>query len=324
MKNNPVSHQSQAACPLCSSTESTVLTPELRRGHGEVHYCPSCEHGYLVGHEIVDEKEYYGELYRQEYSHKAEAAVTHAQEIFEIYKSYQQERLRHISHYLAPDSRLLEVGASAGQFLMHVKDQVGEVNAIELDRACCEFLTGELGIAADAEFLENSKFAGQVYDVVCAFQVMEHVEHPVEFLKTLRNASKPGGVIFVEVPNLRDPLLSVWDVPAYHKFYYHSAHIHYFTESSLCQVAREAGFNADQIETNFTQDYNLLNHLHWIMNNGPQADCHVGLSEVALRGSNQEMAAWLTDEMRELNNRYVAKLVESKRTSNILMKLRHD
>lgn len=315
---------STANCPLCASETSEILAHQLRRGNGMVRYCPACDHGYLVQEQVLDAKEYYGELYRQEYSHNAEAAATHAREIYRVYKNYQQDRLHHILPHLTANSRLLEVGASAGQFLSHVKDKVGQVNAIELDKACCAFLGSEFGIKADAEFLENSRFADQTYDVVCAFQVIEHVEQPVEFLKTLQRATKRGGTIFIEAPNLHDPLLSVWDEPTYRKFFYHSAHIHYFTEASLSKVARDAGYRPDQIEISFTQDYNLLNHLHWIMNDGPQVDCHVGLSEINLRGPNQEIAAWLTEEMRAVNRKYIAKLIAAKCTSNMLMKLRHD
>jgi 2-polyprenyl-3-methyl-5-hydroxy-6-metoxy-1,4-benzoquinol methylase len=313
-----------ATCPLCGGQTSKILAHQLRRGNGMVLYCPACDHGYLLQELVVDAKEYYGELYRQEYSHNAEAAATNAREIYRVYKDYQQDRLHHIGPILTSGSRLLEVGASSGQFLVHVKDKVAEVNAIELDKACCAFLGSELGIAAEAEFLEKSRFADQTYDVVCAFQVIEHVEQPAEFLKTLRQATKKGGTLFIEAPNLHDPLLSVWNVPTYQKFFYHSAHLHYFTEASLRKVAQDAGFRPDQIEISFTQDYNVLNHLHWIMNDGPQADCHVGLSEINLRGPTQEIAAWLTEEMRVVNQKYIARLVAAKCTSNMLMKLRHD
>ncbi|MBE5528325.1 hypothetical protein A9J41_12480 [Laribacter hongkongensis] len=313
-----------AGCPLCGAQTSRILAHQLRRGNGMVRYCPTCDHGYLVQEQVVDTKVYYGELYRQEYSHNAEAAATNAREIYRVYKDYQQDRLHHIGPHLTSSSRLLEVGASSGQFLVHVKGKVAEVNAIELDKACCAFLGGELGIAAEAEFLEKSRFADQTYDMVCAFQVIEHVEHPAEFLKTLRQVTKKGGTLFIEAPNLHDPLLSVWGVPTYQKFFYHSAHLHYFTEASLRKVAQDAGFHPDQIEISFTQDYNVLNHLHWIMNDGPQADCHVGLSEINLRGPNQEIATWLTEEMRMVNQKYISRLIAAKCTSNMLMKLRHD
>ena len=60
------------------------------------------------------------------------------------------------------------------------------------------------------------------------------------------------------------------------------------------------------------------------MNDGPQADCHVGLSEINLRGPTQEIAAWLTEEMRAVNRKYIAKLIAAKCTSNMLMKLRNE
>jgi len=308
-------------CPLCASETSKIIAEKLRRGNGSVAYCTTCEHGFLIHNQAIDAKGYYGELYRQEYSHNAEVAATNAREIFTVYKEYQQQRLAHIYPYLNSDTRLLEIGASAGQFLVHIKDKVGEVNAIELDKACCAFLGSEHGIEADSELLENSRFADSNYDIVCAFQVIEHVEHPVAFLKTLHHATKKGGGIYVEAPNLRDPLLSVWDVPTYRQFFYHSAHLHYFTEASLIKVAIDAGFRPDQIEISFSQDYNILNHLHWVMNNGPQADCHIGLGSINFTGRDQELANWLNGEIEVLNKKYLQKLITKKVTSNIMMKL---
>ena len=46
----------------------------------------------------------------------------------------------------------------------------------------------------------------------------------------------------LEVPNLDDPLLRIWDVPAYEKFYYHEAHLSCFTEESLKILLEKCGF----------------------------------------------------------------------------------
>lgn len=313
----------RGSCPLCGQVSYNVLAHSLRRSEGKVLKCLACDHGFLLQHERFDAKKFYSDEYRQEYSHLVEPTATNARELFDVYSAYQAERLNAMRLYLKSDTSLLEVGASAGQFLFHVKDVVGKVNAIELDRECSRFLTEELGIENDIEFLEESRFADETYDVVCAFQVIEHVDQPVEFLKTLRRATKEDGTIFVEAPNLSDPLLSVWDVPTYQNFFYHNAHLHYFTESSLNKVARDAGFSSDQIEVSYTQDYNILNHLHWIMNDGPQTSCHVGLSDIDLRGKEREISTWLNDEIRQLNQKYVSKLIDAKCTSNIMMKLRH-
>ena len=312
---------SDAWCPLCGIGTDLVLTNYLRRGKGTVFYCKSCDHGFLIPDERVDTKEYYSAKYRQEYSHRAAGLATNAREIFDIYSKYQGHRLELISQYLFPTAKVLEVGASAGQFLASIKNQVAQVDGVELDEACCEFMRNELNIRADSEFLRTSMFCDEKYDVVCAFQVMEHVESPVDFLIDLRLSMKKDGVAFVEVPNLHDPLLSVWNVNSYKTFYYHSAHLHYFSESSLKKAAIGAGFSPSQIIIKFTQDYNLLNHLNWIMNDAPQATCDVGLNEINIRGANEEISSWLTERLKSLNSEYIAKLMATKVTSNLMMVL---
>jgi 2-polyprenyl-3-methyl-5-hydroxy-6-metoxy-1,4-benzoquinol methylase len=316
-------HSHQASCPLCHNPTDRVLSTRLRRGTGIVFYCDACKHGFLSENQAPDAKAYYAENYRQEYSHNAEAAATNAREIFEVYKSYQKDRLKTIVPHLSPETRLLEVGASSGQFLVNIKDQVATVNAVELDKACCAFMSSEFGIEADSEFLRESRFADERYDVVCAFQVLEHVEDPVAFLRELQQSAHPGATMFIEVPNLNDPLLSVWNVEAYQKFFYHSAHLHYFTEDSLRKVTALAGFSNGQVEVSFTQDYNLLNHLNWITNNAPQATCNVGLSEVGLTGADEEISTWLSGKVKALNDEYIARLVKAKLTSNMMMVIKN-
>lgn len=311
-------------CTLCSSSTNKILSSELRRGHGLVYFCETCEHGFLVPETDFNEKKYYADSYRQEYSHNAEPSKTNAREIFDTYRDFQRDRLAIISEYLGSDLSLLEVGASSGQFLCNVKDRLGLVNAIELDRDCCSFMQEQLGVDADSEFLANSKFSHKTYDLVCAFQVMEHVVNPVLFLRDLIGATKKRGTIFIEVPNLDDPLLSVWNVAPYQKFFYHSAHLHYFTGNSLQKVAIDAGFLPKNIEVKYIQDYNLLNHLNWLTNGSPQTTCHVGLGEIRFSGQNQEIADWVSTEIRILNEKYISKLANEKSTSNIMMILKNE
>jgi 2-polyprenyl-3-methyl-5-hydroxy-6-metoxy-1,4-benzoquinol methylase len=317
---SPVSTQStgSSACPLCGTQATKVLANKLRRGRGIVLLCEACDHGFLVPEQRLDSKEYYSEAYWQEVSHKAAGGGTAAQELFDVYNKYQSGRLAFIEPYLRPATTLLDIGASAGMFLVHVKDRVARANAIELDRSCCEFLRTKLGIDVDSKFLRESKFAGEKYDVICSFQVMEHVDSPVEFLRDIRASMHEKSVAFVEVPNLGDPLLTVWNIPSYQNFYYHSAHLHYFTEQSLRKAASDAGFSPAHVKVHFTQDYNLLNSLHWIMNDAPQPTCDWGLSEITIPGQNASIAGWLTQRLRELNTELSAKLAHAKATANLM------
>ena len=306
-------------CPLCGGAQVVGVTDRLRRGVGVVHRCDACDHGFLVSEVDRDDRAYYAEEYRAEYSHQAVGSSTDARELFEVYERFQGDRLALMADHLVPTARLLEVGASAGQFLHHARSRVASVSAIELDVDCCSFMAEELGIPAESSLLAESSFADGGYDVVCAFQVMEHVSDPVEFLEDLRAAAAAGGTVFVEVPNLHDPLLTVWDVRGYHDFYFHGAHLHYFSATSLLKVAADAGFAPEDLELHFLQDYNLLNHLHWVTLGAPQPTCEVGLRPVSVPGADEDMASWLTDEMVRLDAEYRARLVDSGRTSNLML-----
>jgi len=315
---------SSIGCPLCEAHSHTLLSSKLRRGDGKVFLCNSCKHGFLDLKPEIDLKEYYGEAYRKEYSSRAQVSGTNAHEIFNVYYDYQESRLEIIRPSLGENKSVLEVGCSAGQFISHIKSEAGLINGIELDKDCCAYVNKEFGVSCDSNYLPESKFRNNKYDVVCSFQVMEHVPDPVSFLKELINVSSANGKIYVEVPNLHDPLIKVWNNDAYKNFYYHSAHLHYFTEYSLLNVALKAGVASNKVKFEFTQDYNLLNHLNWISNNAPQVDCHVGLSDVDLKYGKDGIADWLNGELTMLNKSYVDRLKDLKATSNIMMVISHD
>ena len=304
-----------ADCPLCNTPTERVLTHVLRRGTGVVFHCEVCDLGFLVG-EKVDPKEFYACDYRRTASHRAAGGTTHPQELFDVYSRYQAGRLDAVLPRLSKDSTVLEIGASAGQFLFHLEGKCARRCAIELDKSCCDFMTG-MGIEADHNFLVESRFAGDKFDVVVAFQTMEHVEHPRAFVDDIRSVLKPGGTAFIEVPNLYDGLRSVWAIPEYEKFYFHSDHPFYFSAASLKMIARGAGFKKPTVR--FTQDYNLLSVINWFTSRGPLPDCHVGLSPIKFEGENIRMAHWLSSELSHLNDLYIEKLASIGATSTLMM-----
>lgn len=305
------------SCPLCEQLTDTVLSRQLRRGTGIVYHCEPCDLGFLVADEF-DAHARYDADYRKSVSHRAQPSATNPQEIFDTYSRYQDDRVKLVTQYKSSKSDVLEIGASAGQFL-HRLENYQRRCAIELDRDCCRFMRDTLGIEASADVLRESRFWGQAFDLVCAFQVIEHTSDPVAFLSDIRTVMRPGAVAFIEAPNLNDHLLSVWDIPEYRDFYYHSDHRFYFTAKSLEAVARKAGF--ENVEIQFTQDYSLINTLNWISNKSPQPTCHPGLAPVMSIKKDDVLTAWLADALMRINDMYTGALVQRGATSNLMMRL---
>jgi len=306
------------SCPFCKNLSKTIMTEKLRIGKGRVLFCKKCEVGFLEKF-VTNEAEYYNNAYRKKYSHRSESCETNPSEIFNIYKTFQKDRLSVLKQYVAGKDSLLELGASAGQFLVHVKDMFSIVNAIELDSSCVNYIQEMFEIDADNKTLEHSKFKNLTYDICCSFQVMEHTSDPKHFLQTIFNALNHKGIGLIEVPNLYDPLISVWNIREYSEFYYHEAHNFYFTENFLRRLSHETGFKVLQIY--FLQDYNILNHLNWIMNKQPQKTCEIGLNLPEVKSTETEIGTWLSQKLQQLNSEYIKILSEHKKTSNIMMVL---
>lgn len=264
-------------CYLCGTRNLVHLTTQLRNGPGVVLYCDTCGIGMLQDRSDDLEK-YYDEEYRKSHGPRLNQPSSYA-EIFESYVHYQTQRVELLKPWLNPSVRLLEVGCSTGHFLYNVKGLVGEVVGVDYDSGAAEFAGRACQCTTFGCGLDESGLELASFDIVCAIQTIEHVEDPIDFAAMLGKYLKSDGVVYIEVPSLNDPLLSLYRNSNYHNFYFHEAHLFYFTPRSLITVMNRSGFAG---KVYFTQDYNLLNHLHWIMIGKPQPTCHDGLGNPKL------------------------------------------
>ena len=67
----------------------------------------------------------------------------------------------------------------------------------------------ERGITVVEELLSDHS---KTYDVVTAFQVLEHIADPLPFLKNCIDALNPGGLLVIAVPN-NDAFIRFADLP---------------------------------------------------------------------------------------------------------------
>lgn len=314
-------------CRICGNDTTVVLTSKLRRGEGVVYYCPNCDYGMLRP-KFEKAKKYYNEEYRQSFKDDLTSSKEESpEEIYEMRCEYQKDRLAIMKDFFDTEKSLLEIGSSAGQFLSKVKSEFQYVAGIELSEECAKYTTLRWNIPIYTKELSQIEWNGFQFDYVAFFQVLEHIENPKEFLKDVSKCLKNNGKVFIEVPSLDDPLRTLWNVPAYEGFYYHEAHLSYFSEKSIRRILEECGYRIEEIY--FIQDYNLLNHIYWYFNNKPQPTCEFGLSIPKIdfeKGSNQreivgvrEAGDEINGLLAETNNRYFEILSKYHLTSNMLV-----
>lgn len=109
--------------------------------------------------------------------------------------------------HIGAQDRVLEVGCGKGVFRSFLADTV-DYQGLEFNQAAIDKATAK-GLHVTSDPIQNhaDNHTGE-YDVVCHFQVLEHVADPQGFLQACAQALKPGGKFIVAVP-AEDSFLSI-------------------------------------------------------------------------------------------------------------------
>ncbi|MAG92452.1 MAG: hypothetical protein CMJ48_01695 [Planctomycetaceae bacterium] len=295
-------------CYLCGDENLNVIRQKLRYDISRnVLRCGNCGVVYLQPREESLE-DYYCEDYRKKHSPILGEALS-SREIFEYHLPFQGPRVERLRPVLTSSSRVLDIGCSAGHFLHSIREQVHEVVGAEFNKSDAAFVNEELGIKTYTEPLVETDLPKEHFDIITMFHVLEHIDDPITFLETTRSYLKPGGHIYVEVPNLQDAMLSLYEVKEYADFWFREPHIFYFSAQTLSAVLEKSGYSG-RIQT--AQRYSLLNHLSWQLTRGPQKTMDDAMRSPALIRSETappEVCDDLNEWFRRVDQEYRA-LVE--------------
>jgi SAM-dependent methyltransferase len=107
---------------------------------------------------------------------------------------------KYLAHTL-PKKKLniLNVGVSTGhtsEMLM----QFGKVTSIEYDKDCIDFTKDKIDLDILLGSILELPFESNTFDVVCAFDVVEHVEDDQLAMSELHRVCKSEGHVFITVP----------------------------------------------------------------------------------------------------------------------------
>jgi SAM-dependent methyltransferase len=224
-----------AACLLCGATPTRLLqrvpARDLEAAYrdalaisylipvDELLYlaCPSCTLRFFTPTVTGDER-FYADLQRISW-----------------YYSAGKQEFRMAARHIDATHHVLEIGAGRGLFAREI--QPASYTGLEFSPTAIE-LAAQNGVRLLAQTIEQHALEhGQRYDIVCTFQVLEHVANPRTFLDSAVACLKPGGRLMVSVP-AEDGFAghAYWDVlnmPPHH--------VTRWTDESLRAIARSFG-----------------------------------------------------------------------------------
>jgi len=103
------------------------------------------------------------------------------------------------------DLKILNVG-SGPSYTSQLLEEFGEVKSIEYDQICADMVKDTLGIDIEQGSITELRFEDNQYDLVTAFDVVEHVEDDALAVSELHRVCKPGGHVLITIP----AFMSLW------------------------------------------------------------------------------------------------------------------
>jgi SAM-dependent methyltransferase len=137
---------------------------------------------------------------------------------------------------------VLDVGSGLAVFPFRMKEAGWDVTALDPDARAAEHARQNAKVhSVHADFLTWEPPEGSRFDVITMNKVLEHVEDPVAMLQRTRRWIRPGGFLYVEVPDASAAKAG----PGREEFFIE--HLHVFSQESCALSMRRAGWNLGPI-----------------------------------------------------------------------------
>jgi len=133
-------------------------------------------------------------LYKRSHGHDGQLSQAAA----DTYLRYFQENFSPFPF----QKRVLEIGCGPGYFLKTlIQHECQQVHGVEPSLEAVE-QSGELkGLIHNGMFISGI-YPKEYFDIICAFQMFDHLSDPVKFLKSCQEYVKPGGKLFIILHNI--------------------------------------------------------------------------------------------------------------------------
>jgi len=158
-----------------------------------------------------------------------------------MFSSDPEIRLEIIERFVSPGS-LCDFGAGAGRLLESARARGWTVCGVEPGRSRKQLESQGFNVQDDITKIEP-------VDAISMIHVLEHCPSPVDVLATFREKLRPGGILYIEVPNadslrarLADSFLKPLWTHAPERYLAFPIHLFYFNTFSLTRLLESSGY----------------------------------------------------------------------------------
>ena len=214
------------ACPICKSLNSSVFMKENaynNRDHIQLLRCTDC--GFVFSKSAYIDYSSFG---------KSASLKTPAELVKDSASQGIPDLVSEIINKTGINQgKILDFGCGVGLFLRNFKKKHYDVLGVE-DSDAFRAMLGKVAISSVSDLSEIKDLRGH-FDIVIIKDVVEHLEYPLDILNNVISFIKPGGFLYLRVPN-RYAYPFHWAVDT-------KGHINHFTPREVKKILKTAGLN---------------------------------------------------------------------------------
>jgi 2-polyprenyl-3-methyl-5-hydroxy-6-metoxy-1,4-benzoquinol methylase len=142
---------------------------------------------------------------------------------------------------------LLDLGCSTGTFLASLRGEGWELHGIEISPEVAKKAARTSGANVYIGDVLTTRLQPESFDAITCFDVLEHLYQPREVVQRAYQWLKPGGVLYVLVPNIDS-----WEARLFGSYWYGlelPRHLSHFSPASLRRLAASIGFEEISLVT---------------------------------------------------------------------------
>lgn len=241
------------ACPVCGGTDVDFM---LARFGQDIMRCRVCTHRYSTPRVTFDTAV---SLYRDDKTASDIYTQPMQVEIDEIKYQYGLD----LVEKLGPPGRdkIMDVGCGSGVYLRVAEaNGWGQCVGVDINERYADVYAESPGVQFINSSFEDLDVAriGKDYDVIAMWSVLEHIYNVHDILDKLHAILKPGGLLFILVPNVESLATRLMRERSPTFSWKHLAH---FSPKSLTHLIEAHGFDKIFHETVITEIDNIKSYM---------------------------------------------------------------
>ncbi len=217
-------------CLICSS-ENLILLEKYKSAH--LCKCNSC--GFIFSKKIPTEielEDFYNGYGRADYL--SPITIKRYNELLDRFEKFRKT------------GKIIDVGCGIGYFLETAKSRGWEVYGTEYTNEAIQICKNK-GIKISKGKLNSENYNPESFDIITSFEVLEHINNPLEEIDNFSKILRIGGLVYLTTPNfnsfLRYKLKEKYDVITYPE------HLSYYTHKTLNNLFKTSNFNKLKFES---------------------------------------------------------------------------